>query len=534
MKWRNPLRTYLPAFVMMHLVSGCTAMPPESIAADTVAPPAPSATPSPSDALPSPTLPPAQSQWQASLEVSPVETGSPYASSTRLRAGWLPPGEPVDHYLLALTDDGIGKETVVRVESPADRIILDGLKSGTGYSVSLTACLDPQCTEVMIADAAASGATGEEYWRIQGEGHSYEDALKVVEEGLVLAYALRFGREAGPELAGRTGLFFNPGGGKGWNGGVLIALNNSAGTGLDALSHFSSTANGIEQSCPIGPENPVCPVPGIGTIGASQPVPLGSRPAVRLYFEATSVEEPGRPTRVYYLDSQDGYKGQDYNSGPSTRCGDGDYAPGGGCEPGLAIGVSGDAGVPDSGLVQVRQSKIGYRIRDSWLWDLRPGTFMVITGADACGATENGLFYAVWDGGQWETVKDGECARVLVPKAHGPVVVHLGGDAFKLYYEDESRGHTGKPLHVIYAGGANGTLDFEDWEPVEAAREVHFLWPDGTVLDAEEESGLGDHMIYIPEGIPGPQVMYLNLGGRDNANWDGISMGIGIAVLVNP
>lgn len=81
---------------------------------------------------------------------------------------------------------------------------------------------------------------------------------------------------------------------------------------------------------------------------------------------------------------------------------------------------------------------------------------------------------------------------------------------------------------------ADGSVDFDDWEPASSAPEVHFLWPDGTLLDAEEESGLGDHMIYLPEGIPGPQVLYLNLGGRDSADWDGISMGIGIAVLVNP
>jgi hypothetical protein len=41
--------------------------------------------------------------------------------------------------------------------------------------------------------------------------------------------------------------------------------------------------------------------------------------------------------------------------------------------------------------------------------------------------------------------------------------------------------------------------------------------------------GLGDHFVYAPDGL-GSQVMYLNLGGLDNATSPGASHGIGIAV----
>ena len=66
------------------------------------------------------------------------------------------------------------------------------------------------------------------------------------------------------------------------------------------------------------------------------------------------------------------------------------------------------------------------------------------------------------------------------------------------------------------------------------AREVRFLWPDGSKLDAEEESGLGDHMIFMPTGSNEEQYMYLNLGGFDNADWLQPSSGLGMSILLNP
>jgi hypothetical protein len=159
---------------------------------------------------------------------------------------------------------------------------------------------------------------------------------------------------------------------------------------------------------------------------------------------------------------------------------------------------------------------------------------MIITGADACGVTTNGLFMAIWDGATWQVEKADGCATPLVPSGHGPVPVHLGDARYKLYYEDETNGHAEKPLKLLFTDGADAgdaeAVDFADWESSDAGRDVHFLWPDGTLLGANEESGLGDHMILVPDD----EVMYLNLGGFDNSDWNKPSAGLGMALLLNP
>ena len=66
------------------------------------------------------------------------------------------------------------------------------------------------------------------------------------------------------------------------------------------------------------------------------------------------------------------------------------------------------------------------------------------------------------------------------------------------------------------------------------ARQVNFLWPDGSLLDAQDEAGLGDHMILTPTGSLDLQYMFLNRGGFDNSKWKASSAGLGIAVLLNP
>ena len=190
----------------------------------------------------------------------------------------------------------------------------------------------------------------------------------------------------------------------------------------------------------------------------------------------------------------------------------------GGCEPTVLIGVFGDTTAGDTGLTNARQFKIGYPTLDHWRWDESPGTFMVITGSSKCGSDKNSLFYATWTGTAWSVAKDSAgCPLTVSPSGHGPVLVHLGGSRHKLYYEDDANDNTGKPLRLIYADGTtsgnSSKVELADWEPAENAREVHFLWPDGTELNAEEESGLGDHMIFMPAGSNEEQYMYLDLGG---------------------
>ena len=164
---------------------------------------------------------------------------------------------------------------------------------------------------------------------------------------------------------------------------------------------------------------------------------------------------------------------------------------------------------------------------------------MVITGSSKCGSDKNSLFYATWTGTAWSVAKDSAgCPLTVSPSGHGPVLVHLGGSRHKLYYEDDANDNTGKPLRLIYADGTtsgnSSKVELADWEPAENAREVHFLWPDGTELNAEEESGLGDHMIIHACGQQRRAVHVPRPGGFDNAEWLKASSGLGMAVLLNP
>jgi len=200
-----------------------------------------------------------------------------------------------------------------------------------------------------------------------------------------------------------------------------------------------------------------CPSSAAYFINAIQAVPLKSDGKVRAFFEALDATEPGQPTRIYSLDSQDGLVGQDFNSA-STRAycggiGSTDYTASGGCKPDVVLGVSTDTEIYRSPLSQARQFKIGWDWLADWRWDQSSGTFMVITGADACGKEKNALFYASWDGSKWTVATDGGgCAIPVVKAAHGPVLVPLGGAKYKMYYEDESNGpESGKPLRLIYA-----------------------------------------------------------------------------------
>ena len=67
---------------------------------------------------------------------------------------------------------------------------------------------------------------------------------------------------------------------------------------------------------------------------------------------------------------------------------------------------------------------------------------------------------------------------------------------------------TGKPLRMIYGDGGNtgnaNTVAFDDWEPREQAREVHFLWPDGFGTD----SGAGKQQVFFLKPGLGPDICF--------------------------
>jgi hypothetical protein len=80
--------------------------------------------------------------------------------------------------------------------------------------------------------------------------------------------------------------------------------------------------------------------------------------------------------------------------------------------------------------------------------------------------------------------------------------------------------------------GDPDAIDFEDWEGNAKAREVHYLWPDGSVMDEENESHLDDCVIFPLAGDPHKLVMYTNMSCKEAAACT--TPFIGMITLVNP
>jgi hypothetical protein len=474
-------------------------------------------------------------------KVSPQTVGSQTVyASTRLAVSWTAPaGVSVNQYRITATETVGNTSLNYTAVSTATSATLTGLKSGTSYSVLVSACKDAACAE--SGSAAASGTTPEEYWQLQGSGNSYTTLSTTVSEGSVLSWVMRWGSDAGASYSGRYQYYYkvnDP-----TRSGVGVATTSGDSTGVSTLTSFSPlTTSGLRSSCSDAPgfDTSTCAKGGAFEISAIQAVPM-SNGKIRAFFNASNVLD-NNTMRAYSLDSQDGLIGQDFHPGTQAYCGgkgSSDYAPGGACEPNLFVDVSSTQSATTP-LSQSRQFKIGYDWNADWRWDGAVGTFMVITGDDNCNKYPNALFYGTWDASKWTITKDSSnCAKPIVAAAHGPVLVPLGGVAYKLYYEDQTNGpQSGKPLRLLYgdgrSSGSAATVDFEDWESSTLARQVHFLWPDGTLLDAQDEAGLGDHMILTPTGSLDLQYMFVNRGGLDNTKWKTGSYGLGLAVLLNP
>jgi hypothetical protein len=478
----------------------------------------------------------------ASLTVDPVSAatvgGKAYASSTKLGATWTTASSDNPDYWELVAVSSSGHRVVQRIDSPQDRTAtIASLRSSSSYEVTLSACAGTSTCQP-ITTATASGSTAEETWQLRGTGHSADDAETVAADSNTLAYVFRYGNDADPALAGKLRLYYKPFPAQflpppSYGApGLRVGLSTTAGT----------TSPTYEIASGYGLDSPNPPGEQIVSILAFQAVPMIPGDRVRLFFEAGDDIGGKATVRYYSLDSQDGLMGRDFAKGDTTLPNKGeDYNPGGSAEPTLVLGAHGDALKGDSGLTNIRQSKMGWPLLDSWAWDGAAGAFLVITGSDACGKTKNGLFYATYDGSDWNVIKDQSgCATRMVDYGHGPVVVHLGGSRYKLYYEDElnATNHSGKPLRLVYADGSTTGdpkhVELDDWEPSSAAREVRFLWPDGTDVDVQSESGFGDHVIFMPTGSTDQQVMHMNLSGMDNANQPRASVGVGTANLINP
>jgi hypothetical protein len=491
--------------------------------------------------------------WDAALRVEKTGeiafAGRSFPSSTRLKVTWSQAPVEIRHYLI---EAGDGRTRIRRQAPPEAReFILDELKSATTYRVSMRACLDAECQST-IESATVEAATEEEYWRVTGTGNTFAGASRLVTDGNVNASALRYGEWAGEKLAGRVQLYYVPT--QASEKGIKIGeMFDAPAIGIDAFLHFLPVSGyGLMRVCsppPPGQQGPGCPAGRnlVTQLALFQPVALTESlgGGVRLFFESQASD--GR-TRVLYLDSQDGYAGRDFHRGAPTRCNTfEDYAPGGGCEPTIAIGVDSDGDLANPNLRNARQFKIGWPDRDAGLWDGAPGTWMWFTTEypdRSCSEWGFNFAYAVWDGGRW-VVQYGEdgCPK-LMRGSQAMAPMHLGGSRWKMYFNHhrEARPTPGqppiKPVRVIYSDaaftGSPDQIEFEDWEPRDLSRNVNFLWSDGAALTIEERSRFDDMFVYMPTGDRQLQIMYSNMAPAPSPGAPPAQPFIGSAVLLNP
>lgn len=490
---------------------------------------------------------PLPSRWNAGLTVTQTGAvaiaGKMYFSSSKLLASWSPPDAAVDHYEV-VASDSVSFSTQTFTTNAA-QVTLTGLKSGTQYNLRLKACRDQNCSQFTPADKEAQGATSEEYWQVQGAGNSYATATHIVSDGNVGAYAMRFGEWAGAELSGRLQLYYNPL--QGTEKGAKPAITANLASSLAAASSFTGISGfGLKTPCgnvPPGQPPPNCPGNSlVRNLSLFQAVPMNG--FVRMFFEANGTDQKNR---ILYLDSQDGYTGRDFNRGAGTFCQSmSDYAPGGDCEPKVAIGVQGDTIEGNPGIQNVRQFKIVYPKLSDERWDGAAGTPMVFTvnpASQACSPYNFTQGYAVWDGARWQVQYQPNGCPKMFEQMQAPNPVHLGGARYKLYFNNTMalRGQPSnpltdtKPMKVFYAdaaltGGSNA-VEFEDWEATTMAREVHYLWPDGSEVNLENESKFDDHVTLMPTGDPNFQVMYSNLSSIQTPSTPPF---IGVLALINP
>lgn len=485
--------------------------------------------------------------WAAGLSLTntayvTVNTTS-YASSANLLASWQPFTSTVHHYRLALSN-GVD---IVQAEIPGVQtsVVLTNLPSSTLHTASLTACLDAACAQAFGANTFASARTAAEYWQIVGTGNTYTTALRLVSDGNTKPYAIRYDAWAGPTLTNRLQLYYDPlMNDKGIKLGQLAA---SQVTTLSSVTLFNPIAGyGLRSPCvpppPGTPTPPACTTPAASarSVNTFQAVPLLNPARLRLFFEAQGTDGQ---TRLMTLDSQDGYVGYDFHAGTPTRCETlSDFAAGGGCTPTVILGVQGDAQHANPNVTAVRQSKMGYPTLNDWRWDGAVGTFMFVTidVPQSCNPYFMTSGYAVWDGTQWALQYGANNCPRTFSAVQAPLPMHLGGARYKLYFSNNTslQGQPGnndnKPLKVMYAdGGRSGdpnVVDFADWDGTVLAREVHFLWPDGSLLNLVSESHLDDFAFLTPNQNLEFQVMYTNMS---NAGGGGPPF-IGSAVLVNP
>ena len=441
------------------------------------------------------------------------------ASSTKLSVAWDAPAYAVDHYLVTATESL--QNSRVAVVSKSSPVVLSTLRAETSYNIVVTACKNASCSEVGRS-APVSGTTAKEYWQLQGSGNSVSGLTPPVVNGNARLSATRFGAEAG--INANTVQFYY--GALGVTGqGVAVSGTVSASNPASYLSGFTSYAStsGLRSPTPTATS-------GIKSIMTGQGVPLSSAMGakVRLFFESNDAD--GK-TRIYYVDSVDGYIGRDFNSGAATTCTtSSDYVSGGNCAATVVVGANGDAVNPTSKVNAARQNKVGWPTLTDWRWDGAIGTFMVYTFENVAGCTTatHNHAYAVWNGSAFVTQFASNGCPKMFAAAQAAVPMHIGGVRYKMYYADPTitAGKLARtpgradlpftgPKKLIYADGRRSSdtsvVDYEDWEGVGVARNIVFLWPNGDLLSDTAEGYIDDFQFLTPTGDVALQVLYLTI-----------------------
>ncbi|BCS33801.1 hypothetical protein TBR22_A30290 [Luteitalea sp. TBR-22] len=457
----------------------------------------------------------------------------PLASSSRLAVSWARP-DRADHLVVVAREAVQGTGPRVSLAAHATDVTLTGLKADTTYVVTVLACQDEACTR-WEASPAVEATTATEYWQLVGAGHTVDRLTTIVADGNARLSATRFGADAG-DVAGQVQLYYGPmPRDRRQSLAAAVAAGGADPAVPETFLSFSSRAGSS------GLLSPTAPTPLVASLATGQGVPVTHPDGgfVRLFFEAQGAD--GR-TRAMWIDSKDGYRGLDFNAGPGSTCETAaDYAAGGGCAPTVAIAVEGDVeGNPR--IRNARQFKVAWPTMDAPHWDLSAGTFMVFTTdrVEGCAPASHNHGYAVWDGTRWVVQYREDGCPKLFTSAQAAFPLHAGGVRYRLYYGDpsiqEGRATSNLPFlgpkKLIYADGAltgaPDRVDFEDWEPQDAARDVVFLWPDGSVLDARAEGYIDDYHFLMPTGSPDLQVMYITIT-------DGAIAPIAVAALLrNP
>jgi hypothetical protein len=451
-------------------------------------------------------------------QVSPQTVGSStFGSSSKLLVAWTAPaGYSVDHYEITTTEALMNTSVTTSANASASSATLTPLKASTSYSVVVKACKDSGCASAGSAQAVSATTPGE-YWQLQGSGNSVSTLSKPVSDGNARLSATRFGAEAG-SAANTVQFYYGPQGVTGQ--AVASSAVVSAASSASYLSGFTSFAS------TSGVRSPSASTSGIKSIMTGQGVPLSSAMGgkVRLFFESNDAD--GK-TRIYSVDSVDGYTGRDFNSGPATTCSaSSDYSATGSCPATVVIGVQGDATNPTSKISAARQNKVAWPTLTDWRWDGAAGAFMVFTVDQISGCTTatHNHAYAVWNGTNFVPQFDSAGCPKTFKSAQAALPMHIGDVRYKMYFGDPSV-TTGKtaggslpfvgPKKLIYADGRSSgsasLVDYEDWESVGSGRDVLFLWPNGDQLSATAEGYIDDFHFLTPTGSLDIQVLYLSI-----------------------